>query len=283
MGLPLHFLEFYQRLIQIQIRAQSSLGKIKPELDGKTIGERINRGLPLVSFGELAIDWPLLKEVFAEVTAAFAAHAGLFGELPRGLRGPRVHPSLLRGTVKAWYENTELPSTIAVDNEKEYLILHSIIQATLRPFLVSQAEALLPQVEPERWRRRYCPICGGQPDFAFLDKETGARWLICSRCDARWLFQRLQCPYCGNQDQNELAYFTDEDELYRLYVCERCKGYLKAIDLRKAKSEFLVPLERVLTLEMDRQAREEGYSFLNLSHQFTQPDSSLTDSDERYN
>ncbi len=60
MGLPLHFLEFYQRLIQIQIRAQSSLGKIKPELDGKTIGERINRGLPLVSFGELAIDWPLL-------------------------------------------------------------------------------------------------------------------------------------------------------------------------------------------------------------------------------
>ena len=84
--------------------------------------------------------------------------------------------------------------------------------------------------------------------------------MICSRCDAEWLFQRLQCPYCGTTDQNALSYFTAGDELYRLYVCEQCKHYLKTVDLRQAKSEALMPLERLLTLDMDRQAQEQGYS-----------------------
>lgn len=114
-------------------------------------------------------------------------------------------------------------------------------------------------MDQERWRRNYCPICGGHPDFAFLEKELGARWLLCSRCDTEWLFQRLQCPYCGNQTQKDLAYFTDDEGLYRLYVCEQCHKYIKAIDLRVAKSDILLPLERLFTLDMDRQAQEKGY------------------------
>jgi len=74
------------------------------------------------------------------------------------------------------------------------------------------------------------------------------------------LFQRLECPHCGNQDQDALDYFTNDDGRYRLYVCERCKGYLKAIDLRQTESEVLLPLERLLTLQFDMQAQEQGYS-----------------------
>lgn len=102
-------------------------------------------------------------------------------------------------------------------------------------------------------------ICGGSTDFAFLDRENGARWLLCARCDTEWRFQRLQCPYCGTQDQNALSYFTAEEGLYRLYVCEQCKRYLKAVDLRQAKAEVLPPLERLYTLDLDRQAQEHGY------------------------
>ena len=111
----------------------------------------------------------------------------------------------------------------------------------------------------ERCKRGYCPICGGNPDFAFLDKESGARRLVCCRCDTEWLFQRLECPYCGNQDQNTLAYFTDDNGLYRLYICEQCKQYLKTIDLRQAKDEVMIPLERLFTLGIDAQAQEYGY------------------------
>ena len=130
----------------------------------------------------------------------------------------------------------------------------------MRPFLTSHAETLTSSIDQERWRRKYCPICGGSPDFAFLDKERGSRWLLCSRCDTEWIFQRLECPYCGTQDQKALAYLTDDEGLYRLYTCEQCKRYLKAIDLRQAKAEILLPLERFYTLDMDSQARKQGYS-----------------------
>jgi len=138
-------------------------------------------------------------------------------------------------------------------------LLEDIIQATLKPFLVGYSKALLSSVNQERWRRGYCPICGGSPDFAFLDKEYGARWLLCGRCDTEWLFQRLECPYCGNQNQAALAYFTDDEGLYRLYVCEQCHTYIKAVDLRRTESQVLLPLERVMTLDMDREGQEKGY------------------------
>ena len=114
-------------------------------------------------------------------------------------------------------------------------------------------------LKPESWRRGYCPICGGSPDFSFLEKEEGARWLMCSRCDTQWLFQRLECPYCGTQDQTALAYFTDDKGLYRLYVCDKCKGYLKTVDLRQAESGINIDLERLLTSDIDIQAQESGY------------------------
>ena len=258
-GLPPRFLEFYQRLFGIQSGAERRISIAKPELKQEVIDKRIESGLPLISYKELSLDWLLLKEIFSEVTATFADYADLFGELPESLREPKSLPSLPKKVVRAWFERAELPATITVSDVNEHLLLEAIIQATLRPFLVRQAKALLSLVDRERWRREYCPICGGWPDFAFLDKEREARWLLCSRCDTEWLFQRLQCPYCGTQNQDALSYFTDDEGVYRLYVCEQCRQYIKAIDLRRTESEVVWLLERVLTLDMDRQAQEKGY------------------------
>ncbi len=258
-GLPPRFLEFYQKLFRIQSGAEKKTGKVKPDLKKEIINERLERGLPLIGFKELVLDWSLLKEIFTEVTATFASFPDLFGELPRGLREPRSHPSLPKKVAKAWFEGTNLPATMQVNDVSEYLLLQAIIHAALKPFLTSHSKALVGLINQEFWRRRYCPICGGSPDFAFLDKESGARWLLCSRCNAEWLFQRLECPYCGATDQNALSYFTDDKGLYRLYVCEQCKRYLKAIDLRQAGAEVSLPLERLATMDIDAQARVQGY------------------------
>jgi len=252
-------LRFYQKLLQIQSRVEHKLASLlEPGLGSEAINERIERGIPLVRFDELALDWSLLRDTFAEITAVFADHAELFGAPPEKLIKPEADQLLTRATIKAWFKGDKLPSKVLVDDTNQNL-LAALLHATLKPFLVSHARTLIGSVEQERWRREYCPICGGSPDFAFLDKENGARWLLCSRCDTEWLFQRLQCPFCGTQDQNDLSYFTDDESLYRLYVCERCKRYLKTIDLRQAKSEILLPLERIYTLDIDRQAQEHGY------------------------
>jgi FdhE protein len=125
--------------------------------------------------------------------------------------------------------------------------------------LRKEAAVLSDLIDNERWRRGYCPVCGGSPDFSYLQRENGARYMICSRCDSEWLFQRLQCPYCDNRDQNKLHYYADEKGVYRLYVCDNCKRYLKAIDQRQAEEVILLPLERFMTIDIDRQALEKGY------------------------
>jgi len=114
-------------------------------------------------------------------------------------------------------------------------------------------------VDQQTWRRAHCPICDGAPDFAFLDSDTGARHLVCARCDAAWLYARIGCPFCGNDEPQQLAYYPGEDQVYRLYVCEKCQRYLKAVDLRHARHRVVWAVERIATAGMDVTAMQLGY------------------------
>ena len=257
--LPL-LLEFYQKLVQVQAAAQNRTPPPAAVLSSEEIKTRLAQGRQLAGFTELGLDWELVQKLFSEISGVFAAYPSLFGELPARLQKPGARRLLTAEAVKAWFNGAELPSILLKDIREP--LLRTIIHATLQPFLAGYARAYQDYLKKdllETWRRGDCPVCGGSPDMAFLEKEVGARWLVCSRCDTAWLYQRLQCPYCGTMEQESLSYFSDDAEIYRLYVCEKCKRYLKTIDLRKAGDEVLLPLERLLTAEMDRQARERGY------------------------
>jgi FdhE protein len=249
-------LKFYQELLRLQSSTYKRLGTPEFGLSREVIRQRLRQGLPLVGFDYFSYDWYLVQDSFNRVSACFASYPELFGDAIRKLQ-ESAGCLLTKETFKAWYSGEELPHT-GLGGAIERLV-PTIIQATLQPFLASYAEALIGSVEQELWYRGFCPICGGKPDMAFLDKERGARWLLCSRCDAEWLFRRLECPYCGTQEQNALSFFADDKDMYRLYVCERCKCYLKAIDLRKTEAEVLLPLERLNTLDLDKQAQDMGY------------------------
>ncbi|MFC1957742.1 formate dehydrogenase accessory protein FdhE [Chloroflexota bacterium] len=258
-GLSLRLIEFYIKLFRIQSGAERLADKTDRKLKEKMIGMRLNQGLPLIGFDEIAPYLPLLNDVFKKVCIVFKDYADLFYEIPASLEQVKSEPSSLAEIIGAWLKKAEIPAAISLDNDNEYLILDAVIHATVKPVLASQAKYLIAHVDQQYWRREYCPICHGIPDLAYLDKEEGARWLLCSRCDSVWLFQRLQCPFCNNQDQKSLAYFTSDEEDYRLYVCELCQKYIKAIDLRNSRLKVPLPLERLLTYDMDRQAQEKGY------------------------
>jgi FdhE protein len=256
---PPRFVEFYQKLFRIQSGAESRIGQAKVVLTKEEARQRLINGSPLLVFDELSPDWALVQDILAQVVTLFTEYSDLLGELPRNLKEMKPYPSLAKEVAKAWFEPTKLTETTTFADANEYLLFEAIIHATLKPFLVSQAKALITLVDQENWRREYCPICGGRPDFAFLDKERGSRWLMCSRCDTQWLYQRLQCPYCRTQNPDALYFFTDDTGLYRLYVCNQCHKYIKAVDPRCSESEISLPLERIFTLDMDRQAEEKGY------------------------
>jgi hypothetical protein len=248
-------LEFYRKLILIQTRVGQIIEKPSPGLSSETIHQRIVDGKVLVTASEFTLDLKLLQDTFQEVAVLFGEYADLFDNPPEEF-GKLTGVTITPDSIKAWYEGTPLPST----GEISQSLLKELVQASARPFLTGYASALIDSVEQERWRRGYCPICGGNPDLSFLSRDNGARWLVCSRCDTEWLFERLKCPYCNNTDQKTLSYYTDDEGTYRLYVCDNCQHYLKTVDLRVARPDTLIPLERLITLEIDIQARDYGYS-----------------------
>jgi len=254
--LPL-LLEFYRDLLQTQAKARKSTGTLEPTINADAIQSRLSNGQPLVKFDELALDWPLLRKVFVEVIAVFAKYPQLFGEIPAGLKKPGAGRLLTKKAIKAWFTGKTLPPTLLEGIDKN--LIQTIIQSTLQPFLAGHAEALTDSIKKDSWHKNYCPVCGGIPDIAYLEKEVGERRLLCSRCDSEWQFHRMECPYCRIQDQDSLSFLTDDQSLYRLYLCEQCKCYLKVIDLRKTDAEVLMPLERIYTLDLDKQAHDRGY------------------------
>lgn len=110
-----------------------------------------------------------------------------------------------------------------------------------------------------RWRRPTCPTCGALPVMAQL-VEQGAgreRQLVCGRCPTRWSYQRLGCPYCGNEAADRLALLELEGPAaLRLDVCESCKGYLKTYTGHGDEALFLSDWP---TLVLDAMAAERGY------------------------
>jgi len=252
-------LHFYRQILTAQSKTKPpDLSRTLTRLREKAT-QRLSQGKPILTFQDLAADWADIQSLFREVTALANDYLSPMPEETEELGEISADLALLTKAAKTWFAIGTVSRKSMTKNKDMKPLTFSVLQASLRPLLTVYANELLPLVTQESWYRPYCPVCGGSPDFAFLDKERGARWLLCSRCDAQWLFYRLVCPYCGNQDQKTLAYFADDKSLYRLYVCEKCRGYVKAIDLRQTQAEILLPLERILTLDMDRQAHELKY------------------------
>jgi FdhE protein len=97
------------------------------------------------------------------------------------------------------------------------------------------------------------------PILSILESD-GVRSLICGFCWYAWSVKRGFCPFCENQENKQLHYFfSEEEEEYRVYLCDNCNKYIKTIDTRKAARMIYPPLEQVLTLHLDFKAQEEGF------------------------
>jgi FdhE protein len=254
------FFRYYSELLHIQSDAQSAVTIEKPILSRNLARERLLGGKALLSFSDFSVDWRQVQAIFEQVVIWSDKDSPGLPEETKKLLEIGSDIASLRKLAEAWYTGCSLADVVikvAVDHK----LLDSMLAITLKPFLAAYSKSLLPLVDQELWKRRYCPICGGKPDFACLDKEHGARWLICSRCDAEWLYLRLECPCCGTQNQDSLTYFTADhaSNPYRMYVCDQCHCYIKAIDLRLTDNELFWPVERIKTLSLDVQAQDKGY------------------------
>jgi FdhE protein len=220
---------------------------------------RFSRGISLLRPLEIELDWEAFSNLYRQVCHITSRHRpDLTDQLEEILTLLEDDPDSVQTLVMSYIEDGNL-ATMNEELKAQGELQTFVFNHALHPFLRAYADALFPLVKQKSWQRGRCPICGGEPDLAFLDVESGSRHLICSRCESQWLYPRIKCPFCNTSDSTKLSYYPFEDGKYRLYVCRDCRRYLKAVDLRKAGHRVLFPVERITTVAMDVAAQEEGF------------------------
>jgi FdhE protein len=109
-----------------------------------------------------------------------------------------------------------------------------------------------------------CPFCNARPVVAVLrgEGDGGKRSLLCSMCGTEWLYRRVICPSCGEENKDKLPiYIAAELDYVRVDACDSCQTYLKAVDL--TQNGHAVPVvDEIATVALNIWAEGHGYSKL---------------------
>ena len=253
-------LDLYALILEEQARIRPQLKIIVPEVNKKLVRSRLDRGLPLLGEEGFAIDLEAAQRLFYTLSAICQGATPKMGaEIPRMREAAEQGALALRDLLGRHYDMSYLKQAAercGVDQG----ILSFLVRTSVRPCLEIQMEQLRGLVDLEAWLQGKCPLCGSLPQMAQLKDEEGKRYLQCSLCGCQWRWERIACPYCSNKAFDLLHYLcSDEEEAYRVDLCDQCKGYIKTIDSRKLDYEPFLDLEDILTIHLDILALEKGY------------------------
>ncbi|HXH06946.1 MAG TPA: formate dehydrogenase accessory protein FdhE [Vicinamibacterales bacterium] len=245
-------------LLRLQRRVRSRIPLPSLRIDGERLAALEQSGRPLLRFEEIPLNWSDLRFLLRETTAALRRHESLDEADWRRVETLARQADALEPLVAAWFAAAADRRPAAEPPDADIERLDHLLTLAMRPFLTRCAEAALAQADFRRWLRPYCPVCGGEPEFAAI--TPGAeRLLLCGRCTASWLFAPLTCPFCGNADRARITSFASRDGCYRIYACDACRRYLKAHDGRRARRPLMLPVDSIATLPLDAAAMQRGY------------------------
>ena len=234
-------------------------------VDENLISQKMEGGLPLIDFTGNKYDLLRPKEYFYSLISI------------AGRRIPEESKNILKiindkkfdweKMVRASFDPTEEEAIVenlkpGSEEEDQLDLIDLFLEESLRPELESVAEKYGQVVDKSHWTEGYCPICGKEPKIGEIrNGDEGERYLFCHQCGFKWYFRRIKCPFCGNEEQHSLAYFAVEgEERYRVDVCNKCRRYIKMVDLPNANEEVDLDVEDIATLHLDMIAYDEGYN-----------------------
>lgn len=86
--------------------------------------------------------------------------------------------------------------------------------------------------------------------------------LGCALCGTEWMFQRVLCPSCFEEDPTRLPSFSsDRHANVRVEACETCRRYVKSLDL-SLDARPIPEVDDLLSISLDLWAAEQGFTRL---------------------
>lgn len=228
-----------------------SLSDLKLEFD--PLPEAWYQGKSLLNPEELSLDWKKISALYKRLVELVKKREdglrqaeGLLKAIEEKRNGA---PVLMKDVLASKYEAIE-DSANALNVDSPVLAL--LLRLSLRPSLLIIAQTVLDHLDLSPWSFGHCPVCGSAPRLADLSGEGGKRRLHCSLCETAWPYPRLRCPFCENDNREDLSYLRAEsEEGLRVDLCGRCDNYLKTVDLREIAGPIILPLDDVATWHLD--------------------------------
>ena len=260
-------LEFLKGVMTEQYKIRSKVKTDPVEINEEKV-RGLTQGFSLVGKKDLNLDTASAIELFERLCKVLGRNKRASGDVKRIKRALRNNDMNLVELFKhVGTENDEYISALSNKLKVKDDLLSFLAGNSIRPIFEAYASQLKGYVDQEMWWRGYCPICGSMPFIAEF-REEGERFLACSSCSFEWKFMRLKCPFCETEDDKELRYFYAEGEgkAHRVDVCEKCKRYIKTLDIREMAGEVIPIIEDMGTLYLDVLAQKEGYLRGGITH-----------------
>ncbi|UCD91014.1 MAG: formate dehydrogenase accessory protein FdhE [Desulfobacterales bacterium] len=245
-------------LLSITVKASDNFRPVELKFDAAAIPMGWHQGKPLIQLEELVLDWDQAKDLYKQLVEQIKITedgrkqaGGLIQALDKDTDGT---PILMKSILTSDFDTIQ---TIAKELSIDPPVLILLLRLSLRPALLEVAQAVQDRLDLDHWHHGHCPVCGSAPILADLSGEGGKRTLHCSLCETAWPYTRLRCPFCENDNRDDLGYLRAENEEgLRVDLCDRCGNYLKTIDLRELSGPIIVPLDDAATWHLDLIAQE---------------------------
>lgn len=259
--IPPEIVDFYKELEQIKQRFVTDIPLLKLDESQKKCS--LEQQVPLLNFINFKIEEKEAQEVFADLAGVVLKYQPTVtdevAKIQNALKMSK--PDLVYLVEKLVWQDAKCLDEFASAHSLDGELLSVLLTNTAKPFAVSVAASIHNQVAGEGWHQNFCPVCGWSPAISVTEaSDERKRVMHCSLCDSRWHFKTLECPHCLNEDHETLKYFTvEDDEAYRLNVCEKCKGYIKSVDEGRLSVKESAALMDIRSIYLDLLASDNGY------------------------
>lgn len=262
-----HILPFFETLFTLQEAgvavASPDPAPMPPDMPEKGIENRLplldRARIPYDEAAAISLLLAICREAAAATPQLAEGAAALLSDLEK------KNGAVQRGLRLFMGADHQGVDALSAELNMDTSILRFFLYHCTWPSVARQIDWLIDSISMDeiQWDLGSCPVCGCPPELAFL-AENGQRRLVCGFCRHQWPFQRIHCPYCGNQDSHSVIFFfSDPEPAYRVYTCKVCKMYIKTVDTRRLSRPFYPPLEGILTAHLDLKTRGLGFKAQN--------------------
>jgi len=230
-------------------------------VDDSLIDVKLSGGFPIIDITRNITNYAEPERYFTALLSLTAARSDDDADCLKSTLGdPSLsYPDLMKSVFTGEIGTARFDEKEESD-EHFFDLMRFLVEESLRPALELMVEKYDERIKVHGWFEGYCPICGREPKIGKLTDNGMNRFLFCNQCGYEWFYEKDVCPFCGNDDQEELAYFiVEDDERYRVDVCNFCKRYVKTVEFDGTNTAVNMDVEDIATLHLDILANEEGY------------------------